>query len=298
MRIPALLLAAACLLAPGRSPAQEEAAQANAAYQARDWPRARELYRKLALEHPGSGRLWLRLAECDEQLGQLDQALETLGRALRSGAPPPLVEFRMAAVYARREDREEAFAHLAEAVKSGFNQPEELDRQLPALSKDPRFASLRAEAERNLRPCAYRQENRQFDFWVGSWEVASTEGGVPAGKSRIERILGDCVILENWQSAGNPYAGKSYNTYNQALKRWEQYWVDNSGGMIFFYGGLKDGVMDYWTDEIPQDGGPPLKRHLQFFRLGPDLVRQLSQGSTDGGKTWTTEYDFTYRREK
>jgi len=49
----------------------------------------------------------------------------------------------------------------------------------------------------------------------------------------------------DWLSDGNPYAGKSYNTYNAALKRWEQYWADNSGGTIFFYGGLKDGVMDY-----------------------------------------------------
>jgi len=41
--------------------------------------------------------------------------------------------------------------------------------------------------------------------------------------------------------------------------------VDNSAGNIFFYGGLKDGVMDYWTDEIPQPGGPALTRHLQFI---------------------------------
>jgi hypothetical protein len=27
-------------------------------------------------------------------------------------------------------------------------------------------------------------------------------------------------------------------------------------------------------------------------------VRQFSRGSTDGGKTWTVEYDFTYTRKK
>jgi hypothetical protein len=52
---------------------------------------------------------------------------------------------------------------------------------------------------------------------------------------------------------------------NTALKRWEQYWVDNPAGNIFFYGGLKDGVMDYSTEAIPQPSGPSLKRHLQFF---------------------------------
>jgi len=58
---------------------------------------------------------------------------------------------------------------------------------------------------------------------------------------------------------------------------------------ISFYGGLKDCVMDCWTDEIRQPSEPPLKRHLPFFKRGPDKVRQFRQGSTDGGKTWKPE---------
>jgi hypothetical protein len=55
--------------------------------------------------------------------------------------------------------------------------------------------------------------------------------------------------------------------------------------------------MDYWTDDLPQPDGTKLKRHLQFFKLGPDSVRQFSQGSSDGGKSWQVEYDFTYIRK-
>jgi hypothetical protein len=112
-------------------------------------------------------------------------------------------------------------------------------------------------------------------------------------------ILGDCVIQENWTSGGNAgYEGKSYNIYNPDLHRWEQFWNDNAGGMIHFYGELKSGVMDYWMDEIPQKDGTKLKRHLQFIPSGSDKVRQFSQGSTDGGKTWHVEYDFIYNRKK
>jgi hypothetical protein len=185
-------------------------------------------------------------------------------------------------------------------MQAGYNRPEQLtsDPYLEALRSDARFAKLVEQVNHNLKPCAYTAENRQFDFWVGEWDVETTNGAVPAGQSRIEKTLADCVILENWQSSGNPYSGKSYNIYNSALKRWEQFWVDNVGGNIFFYGSLKDGVMDYWTDEIPQPDGSKLKRHLQFFALGPDKVRQFSQGSTDNGKTWNVEYDFTYIRKK
>ena len=56
--------------------------------------------------------------------------------------------------------------------------------------------------------------------------------------------------------------------------------------------------MEYWTDEIPQPDGSKLKRHLQFIPLAPGKVRQFSQGSTDAGKSWHVEYDFTYSRKK
>jgi len=276
------------------------ASEASAAYDAKDWAKAGRLYEGMVKQHPQVLRLWFRLATCQQELGQLDQALATLESALKAGVPPIFAEFTLGSIYAQKGDQEKALEHLQKALDNGYNKPEEFDTNahLATLRSDPRFRKLRQQAEHNLKPCASRPENRQFDFWLGEWNVETTQGGVPAGHSKIELILGDCVVQENWQSDGNPYAGKSYNTYNAALKRWEQYWVDNSAGNIFFYGGLKDGVMDYRTDEIPQPSGPPLKRHLQFFKLGPDRIRQYSQGSTDGGKTWSPEYDFTYIRKK
>lgn len=281
-------------------PSSDQAAEANAAFQAKDWAKAAQLYQVLVQAHPAIPRLWFRLGTSLQELGQLDRALENYQKALSLGAPPVYVEYSIATVYAQKKDTENAFAHLQTAVQNGYNLPDQLsgDEHLAALRNDPRFAKLVEQAKHNLTPCTYTPENRQFDFWVGEWNVETTQGAVPAGQSKIERILGDCVIQENWQSNGNPYSGKSYNTYNAALKRWEQYWVDNAGGNIFFHGELKDGVMDYWTDDIPQPSGPPLRRHLQFFNLGSDKVRQFSQGSTDGGKTWHVEYDLTYIRKK
>ena len=295
------MAAAFCSLAQQSLEDASLSTQANAAYDAKDWSKSAGLYEKLTQAHPEIPRLWFRLGTSLQELGQLDRALDVYQRALKAGAPPLYAEYSIATTYAQKKDTEKAFEHLEKAVQAGYNKPEQLsmDPYLATLRSDARFAKLLEQTNRNLKPCAYTPENRQFDFWVGEWYVETTNGAVPAGESRIEKTLLDCVILENWQSNGNPYSGKSYNIYNSALKRWEQFWVDNVGGNIFFYGGLtKDGVMDYFTDELPQPDGTKLKRHLQFFPLGADKVRQFSQGSTDGGKTWSVEYDFTYLRKK
>ena len=275
------------------------AAKAGAAYDAKDWAQAAKLYAELSQSPEAPPRLWLRLGAALRELGNYHDALAAFEKANAAGAAP-FGEYGEAAVYTGMKQPEKALDHLEKAVRQGYAQPDVMssDPNLAALRTDARFAKLVEQAKKNQRPCAYTAENRQFDFWLGEWRVTTTQGSVPAGDSKIELILEDCVVQENWKSQNSPYSGKSYNMYNQALKRWEQYWVDNVGGNIFFYGGLKDGVMDYFTDEIPQAGGPALKRHLQFIPLGPDKVRQLSRGSTDGGKTWTVEYDFTYTRKK
>lgn len=168
-------------------------------------------------------------------------------------------------------------------------------RELPALLVDSEIST--ASAGIGDSPCD-APEFRQFDFWLGDWDVSSAADGIHRGSSHVSREMGGCVIWENWTSAKGPYFGKSYNTWNPNLKRWEQYWVDTSAGVMFFHGQLKNDVMDYWTDDVSQAAGGTLLRHLQFFNLGPDKVRQFSQRSNDGGHTWHTEYDLIYTRVK
>jgi tetratricopeptide (TPR) repeat protein len=281
--------------------AADEASKANEAYQAKDWPKAAQMYGHITSRQQQNGRAWYRLAVSLHGTGAEDQAIAAYEKSIQTGVPPSIGEYGLALVYASKKDTDNAFKFLQKAAQDGFSEPDRLaaDQELAALRSDPRFAQVVEQTQHNLKPCAYNPTNRQFDFWIGEWSVVTADGSSPAGDSKIELILGDCVIQENWTSAGNiGYSGKSYNTYNPDLHRWEQFWADNSGGMIHFYGEMKDGVMDYWTDEIPQKDGTKLKRHLQFIPSGKDQVRQFSQGSTDGGKNWHVEYDFIYNRKK
>jgi tetratricopeptide (TPR) repeat protein len=285
---------------PGKS-IDKEAAQA---YGQHEWQKSEQLYGGLAQAHPDDAHFWYRYAVSAQADKHYEAALHAFTEAKRTGQgkglPSSLVDYDIASTQAAMGHADEALASLKSAAAAGYNQPDKLENEAAWNSSrsDPRFVAVLDQVKRNLAPCKYSTESRQFDFWVGDWDVVNTPDGHPVGASHIAQELGDCVIWENWTSTGLPYSGKSYNAYNVSLKRWEQFWVDNSQGMIFFYGNLKDGVMDFWTDEIPQPSGPNMRRHLQFFNLAPDTVRQVSQKSTDGGKTWTVEYDFTYHRRK
>jgi hypothetical protein len=58
-----------------------------------------------------------------------------------------------------------------------------------------------------------------------------------------------------------------------------------------------EGEMRYVLERPMRNGGT-LIRHMTFTPHGEGKVRQFSQASTDGGKTWNTEYDFLYVRKK
>jgi tetratricopeptide (TPR) repeat protein len=292
-----ILNLAAAQVAPAASVGGDEAASA---YAGKDWPRAESLYSALARQDPANPRYWYRLAVSERGNRHYDAALESFEKARTLGAskglPGWLVDYELASTYAAMGNSPRALQALKTSADGGFSQPARLDgdAEWNALRGDDTFLALAKQIKHNSAPCQDGEFN-QFDFWVGDWNVTTTGDGTQAGDSHISKEMDGCVVWENWTGAGGGY-GKSYNTYNVNLHRWEQYWVDNSAGTIFFYGNLKDGVMDYWTDDVPQQSGGKLRRHLQFFNLAPDKVRQFSQGSTDGGKTWTVEYDLTYTK--
>ena len=156
--------------------------------------------------------------------------------------------------------------------------------------------------EAQKTPCTTDPVYRQFDFWIGEWDVYA-KNGKEAGDSRIDLILDSCIILENWKSAnvsqGVYYAGKSFNTYNSVSKQWQQTWVDNVGGSTeFLEGHFENNKMIFQTKPFQFSKDTVAVRRLTFYNLDVNKVRQHGEISKDGGITWSTEYDLEYRRKK
>ena len=134
---------------------------------------------------------------------------------------------------------------------------------------------------------------RDFDFWVGDWDVYGPKGQ-KVGTSHITRILGDCVIAEHWLGGGG-VEGRSHNMYAANQDRWTQFWVDNGGNSLILHGGLQDGAMVLVGDQPDPKTGKIDRQRITWSRLPNGIVRQLWDTSSDGGKTWTVAFDGRYQ---
>ena len=135
-------------------------------------------------------------------------------------------------------------------------------------------------------PCT-RPEDRQFDFWLGSWNDVFVGQG--DATSEITRDAAGCNIFELF--IGGATVGRSVSFFEPMSGKWYQTYVDNAGGRILLQGGLVNGRMVLATE-----GTMDIDR-ITWSRTGSG-VRQLGESTRNGGATWTTTFDGSYRRRQ
>ena len=152
---------------------------------------------------------------------------------------------------------------------------------VPARAADPRPAD----------PCA-SAEHRQFDFWLGDWQVHRPDGAI-AGINRIQREYGGCVVHERY-ATGKGYSGESLNVYDAARKVWHQTWVDSTGLLLTLEGGWTGKAMVLQGEAVQPDGTRSRQR-ITWTPNADGSVRQLWEiaGANDA---WTVVFDGRYTK--
>lgn len=144
-------------------------------------------------------------------------------------------------------------------------------------------------------PACTGPEHRQFDFWVGRWDVYRTGTETLVAHSLIESLYGGCAIRENWMPLRGT-GGGSLNSYLPEQKLWRQTWVDSQNSYAVFEGALKDGVMvlsGKWKNSLGPGTDPLVRIH---WSQGADgAVRQRGETSNDNGAAWKPFFDLTYK---
>jgi len=150
----------------------------------------------------------------------------------------------------------------------------------PASGKDPDTSS---------RPCS-TPEHRQFDFFVGDWDVFDVDAPTKVvARLTATKILDDCVIHEDYRQEGGLH-GESYSLYDARAGRWHQSWVTNRGLLILLDGGREGDRMVLTGKTTGEHGDISLLRGTWIPREGG--VRETAVSSMDGGRTWKPAFDI------
>lgn len=165
------------------------------------------------------------------------------------------------------------------------------------IAKSTGFTSATAhspQAGQPTPPCA-SSEYRQFDFWVGDWDVFEGSSPSPVARAHVDRILDGCVIREDYQSTDG-LKGESFSIYDASRKVWHQTWVTNRGQLLIIEGNLEDRAMVLAGIDRASSGEERYVRGT--WKQVEGGVRESAVRSIDGGKAWKPWFDLMFRPHK
>lgn len=144
-------------------------------------------------------------------------------------------------------------------------------------------------------PCKDDPMFAQQDFTVGAWEVFSGER--KTAEVTMEKALNGCTISETWTPTRPNGHGLGLFTYSRLLKAWNYFWVSDTGQTTYFTGEPIGPTEMRYVTRAPLAAGGERLRHWTLSLQPDGRVRELSQGSEDGGRTWAVEYDLMWRKK-
>jgi hypothetical protein len=293
-----MVIPTAALPQSGTSELQRKAADA---WTAQNWAQAAEAYQALVREDPRVAQSHFRLGVSLIGLKRHQEARAHLVAAESLGTPAVQSAFRLALVHGALGSTDDAFRELRRATDGGLAvAPVALDTDpdVARLKSDARFAQFMTALDRNARPCMHDDRHRDFDFWLGTWDVRPNgQPQAPPGSNVITKVHNGCVVLETWTTP--TFTGQSFNIYDRTRGKWFQKWVDASGGLHEYSGGIVNGNMVF-EGEMPAGGSSNgrVRTRLTFFPRPDGTVRQFSEVTPDSGKTWRVNYDLIYTKRQ
>ena len=296
----ALLLALTSAIAGAQpsipAPSDTRLARADSLYVAQSYKDAATVYATAAAAAPLDNRSRYRYAISLMNTGDYKTAAALLDQAAVNGNPPVL--YNAGSVHARLGHVDTAFAYLNMAIAAGFSNLQILsaDSGYMRVRSDARYAAAEKKLKDAFTPCVNNPESHRLDFWVGEWNVTNVTGQ-PAGVNSVQKILGDCVVFENWTDAQGGQ-GKSINAFNRVLGQWQQFWMDQYGSVTEYRSSEWVGSSLRYSASTTNRQGQQVLLRMTFTPLDANTVRQQGETSLDGGKTWTPGYDLRYHRKK
>ncbi|HLJ86697.1 MAG TPA: hypothetical protein VKZ53_07725 [Candidatus Angelobacter sp.] len=152
---------------------------------------------------------------------------------------------------------------------------------------------------------------RDFDFLHGSWSVhnrylaerlkGSGQWIEFSARSEVQPLLQGAGNIDRYAASrnGESFEGITLRLFNPATGEWSIYWADTVRPGILLppmAGRFHGDLGEFFGEE--EVAGRKVSCRFHWLRANPDAPRWEQAFSSDGGKTWETNWIMTFTREK
>lgn len=282
-----LILVAFASHASGQAPSSQSA---DTLFAESKWEQAARAYVEITAKDAANGPAWQHLGECDLQLQRFDDSIKAFEHAVDLKYRPLMTKVDIARAYVAKGETRRGLDVLQQLAATG-----QAPRLRGYIASAAEFQRLGHNAEyqeflKSTLPCQ-TAEFRQFDFWLGDWDVHNP-AGQKVGDNLVTREQDGCLLVEHWKSARGVESGTSFNYFDIRDKKFHQIYFDNSGN-AGAYPPMAGGVVENKMVMISDEKASPVFRWT-WYVISPGKVRQMAEQSDDQQKTWRTIWDSTY----
>ncbi|MGW1766783.1 hypothetical protein ACWCQL_22270 [Streptomyces sp. NPDC002073] len=157
-------------------------------------------------------------------------------------------------------------------------------------------------------PAATPAPGRDFDFLVGTWEVAnrwrtdfldgSSDWEEFPAVSRVSGHFGGAASFDEIEFPTKGFAGLTLGLYDPATGDWSLHWASRRTGTLFppVVGRFEDGRGVFYGEDTHD--GLPVRVRFVWSRITATSALWEQAFSVDGGTTWLTNWTMALTRTR
>jgi hypothetical protein len=143
---------------------------------------------------------------------------------------------------------------------------------------------------------SYQAHQGDFDYLLGDWAFASVsrEFGKGGGYWSAVRLAEGAQVLDEYRVVGDSgqtyYASSTLRAYNAVLDQWELVSAESGTGLQNVGTGHRVGTEIHIEQKFGVMSPTPSIWRIRYYDIQPDRFSWAGDRSTDGGKTWVTDF--------
>jgi len=143
---------------------------------------------------------------------------------------------------------------------------------------------------------SYEAHQGDFDYLLGDWAFTSVsrEFGTGRGYWSAVRLAEGAQILDEYRVVGDSgqtyYVSSTLRAYNAVLDQWELVSAESGTGLQNVGTAHRIGAEMHIEQKFGVMSPNPSIWRIRYYDIRPDRFSWTGDRSTDGGKTWVTDF--------